>query len=309
MIAVIGSLAFKKLGAKINRPLLDMDIVGTYDDVVAFAKEQGKILAAYPINKGKKYVFKTSAFIVEAEIAWEGSTAEKLLDLIKLDPETVMEDGNMWVSLDVLYLLKMSHRYLKNSPHFLKTMHDIHLMRKMGATIRECHMDFFKLREKQTYDYGHPKLDVTKQSFFNGDGVQYYFDHDSIHEAVARLEKPAYKFYQPETNQVLTSKNLFNDCDKLVQLYGVVEEATVLALERSQIPTTMRNQKVPPAKWSFDFALMKVCTSITSGWFREFAWEHYDQVQTLYDDKYAENFWTKVDQGLVKRYEDDSGSI
>jgi hypothetical protein len=26
-------------------------------------------------------------------------------------------------------------------------------------------------------------------------------------------------------------------------------------------------------------ALMKVCTSITSGWFRAFAWEHYDLVQ------------------------------
>ena len=41
-------------------------------------------------------------------------------------------------------------------------------------------------------------------------------------------------------------------------------------------------------------ALMKVCTSITSGWFREYAWENYDKVLDLYnelgEDDYVQRF-------------------
>lgn len=35
--------------------------------------------------------------------------------------------------LVLLYTLKMSHEYLKDSPHFLKTMKDIQTMRKYNA--------------------------------------------------------------------------------------------------------------------------------------------------------------------------------
>jgi hypothetical protein len=44
---------------------------------------------------------------------------------------------------------------------------------------------------------------------------------------------------------------------------------------------------------------MKVCTSITSGWFREFAWENYDNVLDLYNDKYVEIFFNKVENKEV----------
>jgi len=44
----------------------------------------------------------------------------------------------------------------------------------------------------------------------------------------------------------------------------------------------------------FEMALMKVCTSITSGWFREYAWENYQKVLDLYDslgeDDYVKRF-------------------
>ena len=54
----------------------------------------------------------------------------------------------------------------------------------------------------------------------------------------------------------------------------------VLALERSQIPNDF---SVDPNK-IFLYALEKVCTSITSGWFREFAWENYHLVVKMHDD-------------------------
>jgi len=47
-----------------------------------------------------------------------------------------------------------------------------------------------------------------------------------------------------------------------------------------------------------------VCTSITSGWFREYAWENYDRVLDLYnslgDDYYIRRFVES--QHLLKPY-------
>jgi hypothetical protein len=79
----------------------------------------------------------------------------------------------------------------------------------------------------------------------------------------------------------------------------VYEESCVLALERSQIPFP----DASPRK-SFEYALMKVCTSITSGFFREWAWEHYDDVLALYNElgenDYIERF--KRNRHLLKPY-------
>lgn len=56
-------------------------------------------------------------------------------------------------SLNVLYMLKMSHRYLKDSPHFLKTMQDIHAMRKLGAVIPAEWESFYQDRMRDTYTH------------------------------------------------------------------------------------------------------------------------------------------------------------
>lgn len=294
MLILIGSRALKSY-MDIGRQPKDIDLIGQYDEVMDFARTCGEIRSCYPVLRGEKFIIKTDQDIIEAEIAWEGSLAESLTRLIVDDPDT--RHGYLTVpSLNVLYMLKMSHRYLKNSPHFLKTMRDIQAMRKLGAEIPDT--AWFKARERATYAYQHPKLNITKDAFFTGDGVQYQYDHDTIHLAMAHKDKPAYKFYQPEDSQVNVAKSLFFGVPEEICLLGVLEESYVLALERSQIP-----YPASPPKKSFDMALMKVCTSITSGWFREYAWEHYDQVQALYEDCYVERFWLAVTSGVVKPYD------
>jgi biotin operon repressor len=295
---VIGSEALRKHGIETGRRKLDIDVVGEYDDIVEFAKQFGNIRACYPVSDGNKLVVKTDTMIVEGEITWEGSNAAQLRDLILNDPGTAIEkrpNGYVIPSVNLLYMLKMSHRYLRNSPHFLKTMRDIQMLRLFGAKIEERHEEFYKERMRVTYDYGHPKLDQSKKDFFSDDGIKYVYDHDSIHEAVKQLDRPAYTYYKPDQSEVNCSKDMFFSAPEMVRLLGGLEESYVLALERSQIPF--------PGKWtpqrSFDFALMKVCTSITSGWFREYCWENYDKIRELYDDTYVDRFWQKVEEGVV----------
>lgn len=294
MLILIGS---KALAYHYNvRVPQDTDVIGNYDEIVAYGKSLGNVLTCHPAGSGKKLVMKTSGGILEGEITWEGSNAQQLAQLIINDPDTMEKDNFLIPSVDILYMLKMSHRYLKNSPYFLKTMRDIHMMRGMGAKIRDEHMDFFKMREKATYTYAHPKLNVNKAAFFNGDQVNYVYEHDTIHESMKTLDKPAYSYFKPDESEVYCSREMFDALDESIKLKAVLEETQVLALERSQVLYA----GVPPKK-SFDMALEKVCTSITSGWFREYAWENYDKVQSLYDAQYVDKFWADVNKGIVKK--------
>jgi hypothetical protein len=311
-----------------TRKCIDWDYICTIEQFTAWHKaNKGMLKFAVPTEGGKYYHCRDKdGMNYEFEIAWEGTSAESLLehygikDIVMLEPAIAVNED--------LLLIKQSHRYKKNSPHFLKTMGDIHFLReKIGSgdvkywlTQNPANLALLKLRESESYTYKHPKLNVSSKDFFNGDGVNYVYDHDSIHLAVAlSVERdwlyeqmggnwgkptPAYTYYMKDGSEVMTSKEKFMSVPEQVRLYGVYEEACVLALERSQIPHGLGKEGGPSARWSFEMALMKVCTSITSGWFREYAWENYQKVLDLYNElgenDYIERF--NKNQHLLKPY-------
>lgn len=309
---IIGSQAmiFHKLTDRVAR---DTDVIATYSelqDLIKAIKADKGIALSRPLNENKWHIRDNDGWNYEVEIAWQGTSQARLLEI-----EGAVPGKELMASKEALLALKMSHRYLRNSPHFLKTMRDIQTMREKGVQLTEELVEWLPQREEETYVYNHPKLDVTKTEFFSGDGVQYVYDHDSIHETVALISewdepdnqdsygvhpRPAYTFYMKDGAAVMTDKEKFFSVDEKIRLYGVYEESCVLALERSQIPYNFE----PPARWSFEMALMKVCTSITSGWFREWSWEHYDKVLDLYnqmgEDDYIKRF--KQNQHLLKPF-------
>lgn len=295
-LALIGSQALKAHGFERNP--IDVDVMGDYSEVEGFFLAKEGLRSFYPVAEGRKVIAKgSSGWTGEGEIAWEGSAAEHFIELASQDEGSFEKDGILIPSLNALYALKMSHRYLKNSPHFLKTMRDIREMRAAGAEISEEYADWFARRERETYDYAHPSLMVSKGDFFAGDGVDYVFDHDSLHEAMRHLDKPAYRYYMMAGMDVMCDKDKFFETTEEVRLYGVLEEAYVLALERSQIPF---GDSISP-RASFDIALMKICTSVTSGWFREFAWENYETVSSMFDEGYVEKFKKAERNGVAVR--------
>ena len=234
----------------------------------------------------------------EFEIIQEGQSSEILRQLVENNSES-LETPFGWVpTFDMLFTIKQSHRYLKNSPHFWKTLADWHIMRALGATIRPEYEPFLKLREKETYNYSHPKLNVTKDNFFKDDGLEYVWDHDDIHKSVARQERPAYTYYLKDGEQVQCDKSKFFACHRDIQLSGVVEEAAVLAIERSLVP----HRGVWTPEYAWKFALAKVCSSITSGWFRQFAYENAPEVLKLQPVGYWEKFQQDIADGKVKAF-------
>jgi hypothetical protein len=181
-----------------------------------------------------------------------------------------------WASPEMCLAIKMSHRFKKNNPFFRKTMHHIRFLRNKGVKLSLELEDIMLLRQEETLNYSHPILDTTKEKFFKDDF--YIYDHDSIHEAVALLDRPAYTYYMKDNSQVMTDKKKFFELPEEIRLAGVYEETCVLALERSQIPSEFKCS----TEHSFMMALEKVCTSITSGWFREYAWENYHKIVAMH---------------------------
>lgn len=314
---LIGSQALKQVLGTNDEPK-DFDFIAQeweYDwlrnsilgDKIVHTKETRKGFALFVIGCGP----------VEIDIATPGSSSMELLRLltdyeIHNHPATQFIASEPFVhpvlrshrvaGLETLYALKMSHRYLKNSPHFKKTMRDIHTMRHVrngdSDAVHDVLKDWYKERMKETYDYQHPKLNQSKNSFFSDDGVNYVYDHDTIHEAVKTLEIPAFQFIKEDQADVFCSKEKFMISPEHVKLATVLEESYVLALERCLIPFDF---KATP-EWAFSKALEKVCTSIASGWWREYAWENYDNVVRLFDANYVDKFKAALAAGKIEPY-------
>lgn len=240
----------------------------------------------------------TGKYIFEFDIA-ENNSSELIYNLVKSDPKTIETSIGLVPSLNILFLLKSSHKYLKNSPSFWKNCSDYHLMKKLGASIKPEYKDILSIREKETYTYKHPKLDQDKKNFFKDDMVEYLYDHDDIHVAVAYGEKPAYTYYIKDGEQVMCDKNKFFNCSREIQLYGVAEEAMVLSLERALIPHPNEWQS-PKHAWLF--ALSKVCSSLASGWYRAFAYENISDVIKIYDPSYIDKFERFLNEGKIRRF-------
>lgn len=307
---IVGSYAQTFTGDKTIADCNDIDVIATFEEVVSWlmlSKDNGTLVECGPLPNGKwiaKIKLSEELFkMVEFEIAESGSTGESL---IKLNENKLIHVcpimGNVEVaSYTTQLLLKMSHRYLKNNKYFWKTVQSIKWLRDKTEhkpfTTEQC--EWLKLREAETYSYAHPSLRRTKDQFFNGDEVNYVYDHDELHQVVKLMDQPAYTYFKADEQEVMCSKDKFNQLPFLTQICSVLEECWVLALERSQIPY---HDKVTPEE-SFNMALQKVCTSISSGWWREFAWEHSEyilELGTLHKDSYYNKFKAAVESGQLK---------
>lgn len=301
-IALIGSAALLRNGMTWREPG-DLDLVGSYREVTAWIREtyRGRIQEMFPTDEGTKLVARIQdGPIIDVELVWPGNSSEALLELIVQEVEA-QEDGLHVAPSDVCLMLKQTHRFRKNSPHFLKTRRDLLSLREMGVEFPERHREFYTRRLRETLNYSHPSLNRDKSQFFSDDGVGYVYDHDTIHLAVMLRDKPAYEFFKADQAEVFCSKDLFMALPHDIKVSAVYEESCVLAVERCMVP--FENQD--PRK-AFLKALEKVCTSITSGWFREFAWTNYEQAVELYHSQvlagkgYYERFKEGLEKGIVK---------
>lgn len=277
----------------LRRKPKDFDFIATKEEALTWLDRQS--IVNHKMVDGK--IIAEGEPPCEFELIKEGNSNEMFVELVKKDPQTLETSFGLVPNLNLLFTLKSSHKYLKNSPHFWKNAEDYHKMKQVGAEILPEYMEFFKLREKETYNYLHPNLNQDKKNFFADDSIKYIWDHDDIHKAVALNDRPAYTYYMKDGEEVKSSKEKFFKCSEDIRLAGGIEEAAVLAIERSLVPHA--GKMTPKQAWIF--ALSKVCSSITSGFFRSYCFEHIFKIVKLYPENYYERFLNAVEKGLVKR--------
>lgn len=124
-----------------------------------------------------------------------------------------------------------------------------------------------------------PNLMQSNADFFD-DAVTKVYEHDLLHELVAYEDKPLYTKLQRDSTKAWCCEDLWYNLTYKQKLQCIAEEVQVIAAERFLIPK----------QWNFSSrlayikALDKVCTTLCSGWFRDFAIDNYPQVFDLYDN-------------------------
>ena len=132
-----------------------------------------------------------------------------------------------------------------------------------------------------------PKLKgVSKEQFFD-DNVKKYLIHDDIHYMVAHKEHPMYWYMQRDHTKVECHKDLWDAFSYEDKIHCVMEECYTIALERHIIPTIKGDRAGFPAHEAFKWALMRVCTTLTSGFFRQFSIDNYFTVLNNYNKEYT----------------------
>lgn len=241
---------------------------------------------------------------LEFEIIKEGTSSALLKELVEKD-EGTMDAGvfGLIPCTNLLFAIKDSHKFKKfETPRgcsmFWKTAIDWHAMKRLGATIQSEHEAFLKLRQQETYTSPLPKLNMSKENFFDEskNNVHQVYWHDDVHVAVALYDRPAYTHYLKDDSEVLTDNKKFFECSEEIRLAGVIEEALVLSIERS---LTVHGTWTPD--FVFQFALAKVASSITGGQFRSYAHMHLFEALKQYPKDYWEKFQQAVKNGKVRK--------
>lgn len=194
------------------------------------------------------------------------------------------------MSLTGLALMKRSH--LWRTLGFQKHITHFHKWLSPFVSYEGDFGILYQNREELTrkeFGRGSPSLMKSKQEFFD-DAVNKTYDHDWLHELVAFSDRPMYERMLREFGLVWCEKSKWDRFTQTEKLQCVLEETYVIALERFLLT---ENQKIPH-KLAFFKSLEKVCTTLCSGWFRDFAIDFYPDLCIMYDQTKLENAINRV---------------
>jgi len=193
-----------------------------------------------------------------------------------------------------LSILKRSHahrihKHQRNMHQLFKELDWANVRNQLRSVDRDLLLE----RQKMTpVEIKSPSLEKSNSDFFD-DEVTKHFDHDWIHEQMAYYDKPLYTRLKRHPELARCEKDLWYDLLFRDKVRCVLEEAYVIALERWIVPATLAGERVMPHKNAVLNALRKVCTTLCSGWFRDFAIDYYPEIVSDIDTSKMAQFTEK----------------
>lgn len=140
------------------------------------------------------------------------------------------------------------------------------------------------------FKQSHPKLNKSLDDFFT-DGVKKLYDHDWLHELYAYYDEPLYKRLQRDPHSAWCSEDLWDKLNYSDKERCVAEEVQVIATERFLVPNDWNFS----CKRAYLQALDKVCTTLCSGYFRDFAIDYYPEIMLMFSQARMLAVKSKID--------------
>lgn len=286
------------------RKAKDWDLIAPLKLIFAFAtKYANDIEFMHPKNEWKFVGKLRTGDAFEIEVADYNASAQFLWDRripmstrrCNLDAECAFERMALEIP-DLGFLTKMKRSHLYWNVHWDKSIADYHHFLPLVKGFDEEHEEFYKLRlAENEAKWGKTKvnLDQTNDEFFaKSRKVGRVFDHDVLHEAVKYYDVPLYSACKKNHDSAMLDRTLFELWYPLQQQRLVREEAMAIALERVVIPKVINGEDYD-ATDAYQYALRRICTNLATGWFRDFAienWNHINTPDVDYVAKFREHF-------------------
>lgn len=304
---VVGSKALKYRFPHIDRDPADVDVIAFLCDVETLTKDlrprevvEGPGIVALKGIANRNEVFDTPN--VEVLLADDSKALRMYLTY-----QSLQMGDELFASPEILYSLKSSHinfpvKFTKHIWDFL--LLDSHF--KGVDVLSEVTLNNRRETEVRLGGQRTPRLNQSVKDFFgqSKNKVRSYFIHDDMHRAVAHHNEPLYLRMQVDRDMARCERNLWEAFSHEDKCKCVLEEAYVIALERKILPALHEDSPTwhTPSE-ALEWALMRICTNLTSGWFRDFATRNYGHIRQMASESYVDEFLAKVQDGHISRVE------
>jgi hypothetical protein len=289
----------------------DYDVIMSIEEFEEWTSKYGEsIHSLYPTNENKYKAIVIKDGIkkqYEIELGLEDTSSLLLLNNRIRVCDDIIDGffGEKMLSLSLPYQMLTKRSHLIYPVHFEKNIEDYHLIKSLisdDVKLDALMCKYYDLRyaeAKNRFKQRTPKLDITNEDFFSSKlPVEQYFVHDDIHEVMKHNDKPVYEMMKRDFNLAWCEKDMFFDLPYEYQIQCVQEEAYVISLERYIIPQYKDD-------W-YDYfncykkSLKRICTTLCSGWFRDFAIENYPEIIKQYNPLFVDKFINAFESGKVR---------
>jgi hypothetical protein len=301
---IIGSYALRRIDPiLLVRQPKDIDIVVTPREFAELTKTATYI-------REKLYRLPTGQ-LVDVNIAGPGTAWADYhaYAVARLRPHAVDElGGQSYIAgHQMMYAIKRSHRHRPRN--WQKHILDYDVLRwtsklQNGPLEKPIVLarTLLKISEKQEAEYPPlktPSLNKSVEDFFDDRVSNRIFIHDEIHAVMAHEDRPMYERIRLAPGVVACSEEKFERLARERQNMCVLEEAYVIALERCLLPMLFDEGPHVTEDDAFEYALMRIGTTLCSGWFREYVTDHYSDILLDHNASYLRTFLDAYDKGAI----------
>lgn len=315
MITIIGSRAFNAYFPDVLVPK-DLDIIGTEEEIALFLTARADDIVSTTPRGAHKLLAKSKEFgLIECEYARGDNSSygyHSIMNSRIVPPNwgqkktTISGIEMVYASPDIQFSIKKAHIFYPINWEKHATQYFVLSDYNEGE---DFHAEITAVRAKETEEHfgklNTPKVNKADKADFFIDSIEKIrvFEHDDIHKLVAfERDVPAYTKMQPDQTKVACAKELWLAMTHETKCNCVLEEAFAIALERHIIPFIFigNGKGQPDPVVALKWALMRICTTLCSGWFRQFALDNYREILARgLDTQYVDHFMDRYAAGDI----------